>query len=211
MILQVDKKRRRKIGNQMGFLVVFPVVVVESLSLLIGTSTSRYALRGHDILINNNNNNRAPLHLATSFSLFFGPSNHQDLPPPDQQQLMESNIMLFSTTSLESLDSSSSSSSSVAPTWLPYPFTHAQLECLRVVELRDACAERGLKKSGTKAVLQNRLMEWVTEQHQQKQLDENNNRKQEQPTIIVDIKTPTKPLLKLFIRDVPEKLLNHNK
>lgn len=181
MILQVDKKRRRKIGNQMGFLVVFPVVVVESLSLLIGTSTSRYALRGHDILINNNNNNRAPLHLATSFSLFFGPSNHQDLPPPDQQQLMESNIM-FSTASL---DSASSSSSSVVPTWLPYLFTRPQLECLRVVELRVACAERGLKKSGTKAVLQNRLMEWVTEQHQQ-QLDENNRRKQQQQKTLVD-------------------------
>ena len=182
ILLQVDKKRQRKIGNPMGFLIVFPVVVVvESLSLLTGTSSSSstsryYALRGQDIPTLTNG-------ATSSFSLFFGPSNHQDLPPPDQQQqLLESNIM-FSTASLDSASSSSSSSSSVVPTWLPYHFTRSQLECLRVVELRVACAERGLKKSGTKAILQNRLMEWVTEQHQL-QFDEINKKKQQQQTIL---------------------------
>ena len=175
MILHVNKTRRRRMkGNQIKFLVVFPFLIAESLPLHRGTGISRYALRGRNIPISidrniNNNYIRAPLQVATSFSLFFGPSSHQDLPSPDQQELIESNNILDSTASFDS--ASSSSSSTMAPSLLRYPLTRAQLECLRVVELRVACTERGLKKTGTKAALQKRLMEWDMGQQQQ-QLDE---------------------------------------
>mmetsp|Transcript_7149 Transcript_7149/g.13562 ORF Transcript_7149/g.13562 Transcript_7149/m.13562 type:complete len:836 (-) Transcript_7149:98-2605(-) len=70
------------------------------------------------------------------------------------------------------LDGESSSSSSV-PEWFPFAPTRRQIERLKVMELRDACQERGLAKNGKKADLQERLMEWTNDQHRQTVLERN--------------------------------------
>lgn len=49
--------------------------------------------------------------------------------------------------------------------WLP---TRAQVEKLKVSELRNACAERDLIKSGKKAELQERILQWTSDQHAQR-------------------------------------------
>mmetsp|Transcript_25728 Transcript_25728/g.37999 ORF Transcript_25728/g.37999 Transcript_25728/m.37999 type:complete len:960 (+) Transcript_25728:204-3083(+) len=59
----------------------------------------------------------------------------------------------------------------IVPNWLPYLPTRDQVECLNVLELKEACAERGLFKSGKKAELQSRIIEWTQQQHQ-KRIDE---------------------------------------
>eukprot|EP00978_Attheya_sp_CCMP212_P019947 scaffold56662_cov43-Attheya_sp.AAC.3 len=56
----------------------------------------------------------------------------------------------------------------VAPAWLPWIPTRTQIESLRVVELKGACAERTLAKTGNKIDLQSRLFEWTQEQHRQR-------------------------------------------
>ncbi|KAL3938489.1 MAG: hypothetical protein SGBAC_006605 [Bacillariaceae sp.] len=50
--------------------------------------------------------------------------------------------------------------------WIP---SKSQISALKVTELKDACAERGLVKMGNKADLQDRLLEWATQQKQQKE------------------------------------------
>jgi hypothetical protein len=45
--------------------------------------------------------------------------------------------------------------------WIP---TELQIAALKVTELKQACAERGLAKQGLKADLQNRLQEWTAQQ-----------------------------------------------
>eukprot|EP00536_Pseudo-nitzschia_multiseries_P008855 jgi/Psemu1/288074/fgenesh1_pg.234_\ len=60
-------------------------------------------------------------------------------------------------------------SSPLLPAWFPWIPTKSQIGSLKVKELREACTQRGLAKSGNKAVLQERLWEWTTDhqiQHQ---------------------------------------------
>mmetsp|Transcript_20772 Transcript_20772/g.29167 ORF Transcript_20772/g.29167 Transcript_20772/m.29167 type:complete len:898 (+) Transcript_20772:162-2855(+) len=54
---------------------------------------------------------------------------------------------------------------SSVPAWFPYIPTQSQIEALKVKELKMACSERGLKKSGNKADLQMRLLMWTNEQN----------------------------------------------
>jgi len=65
------------------------------------------------------------------------------------------------------------SKSSTVPGWFPYTPTRSQIERLKVVELKDACGERGLHKSGKKIELQNRLLEWTNNQHRRRVLERN--------------------------------------
>lgn len=53
---------------------------------------------------------------------------------------------------------------------LPWTPTRARIESLKVVELKQACVERGLEKSGNKAALQERLWNWVVDQQYQNQV-----------------------------------------
>jgi len=55
------------------------------------------------------------------------------------------------------------------PAWFPWVPTKSQIESLKVVELKAACDERGLSKTGSKALLQERLLQWTTDQQQQHQ------------------------------------------
>lgn len=48
--------------------------------------------------------------------------------------------------------------------WLPWIPTRQQIEDLKVVELKQVCAERGLLRTGNKAILQTRLLDWTREQ-----------------------------------------------
>lgn len=52
-------------------------------------------------------------------------------------------------------------------TQLPWIPTQAQIQSLKVTELKEACKDRGLVKMGNKADLQNRLWEWTTQEQQQ--------------------------------------------
>jgi len=51
------------------------------------------------------------------------------------------------------------------PSWLPWLPTRSQVERLKVAELKEACEERGLTKSGKKAELQSRIISWTANQH----------------------------------------------
>lgn len=55
--------------------------------------------------------------------------------------------------------------------WFPWIPTRAQIETLKVVELKEACEDRGLLKSGKKADLVERLVQWTQEQHRQRIAD----------------------------------------
>jgi len=59
------------------------------------------------------------------------------------------------------------------PMWFPYIPTKLQIESLKVIELKDACSERGLVKSGNKIELQQRLLEWTHNQHRRRVLERN--------------------------------------
>jgi tetratricopeptide (TPR) repeat protein len=48
--------------------------------------------------------------------------------------------------------------------WFPWIPTHQQIAALRVTDLKRACAERGLVRTGLKADLSSRLLEWTKEQ-----------------------------------------------
>jgi tetratricopeptide (TPR) repeat protein len=50
--------------------------------------------------------------------------------------------------------------------WLPWIPTLSQIQGLKLAELKQACAERGLKKSGLKAEVQERLWEWSQKQRE---------------------------------------------
>lgn len=164
-----NKNRRKGIlrNKRLWSGCIFFPVVVEGLSIYHGIgSASRRTTRSYENHICSFST--APLHLSsssTTSSSVFGPNNSNDLPPPGGDNIVDPNIM-FVSASLEGSNSMKNDHLAV-PTWLPYLFTRSQLECLTVVELRKACAERKLKKSGTKATLQNRLMDWVTKQRQQ--------------------------------------------
>jgi tetratricopeptide (TPR) repeat protein len=60
-----------------------------------------------------------------------------------------------------------SSISFVLPAWFPWIPTKSQIESLKLVELKEACTQRGLVKSGKKADLQARLWKWTAEQQRQ--------------------------------------------
>ena len=47
------------------------------------------------------------------------------------------------------------------PPWLPSIPTRSQIQCLTVKELKSACAQRGLRRTGRKAELQKRLLVWA--------------------------------------------------
>ena len=47
------------------------------------------------------------------------------------------------------------------PQWLPSIPTRSQIDCLTVKELKSACAQRGLRRTGRKAELQKRLLVWA--------------------------------------------------
>ncbi|KAL3924665.1 MAG: hypothetical protein SGILL_000902, partial [Bacillariaceae sp.] len=55
----------------------------------------------------------------------------------------------------------------VLPAWFPWIPTKSQIESLKVAELKEACSQRGLIKSGKKADLQARLWQWTSEQQHQ--------------------------------------------
>jgi len=57
------------------------------------------------------------------------------------------------------------------PLWFPWIPTRMQVHSLKVSELREACAERGLIRRGNKAELQERLLQWTKEQHRQRIID----------------------------------------
>jgi len=60
-------------------------------------------------------------------------------------------------------------SSPLLPAWFPWIPTKSQIMSLKLTELKEACSQRGLFKTGNKNVLQDRLWEWTTEhqiQHQ---------------------------------------------
>ncbi|KAL9188674.1 hypothetical protein ACHAXT_007052 [Thalassiosira profunda] len=57
------------------------------------------------------------------------------------------------------------------PPWFPWIPTEKEINSLRVVELRAACAERGLIMTGKKADLQNRLLIWSTVQDRKRVKD----------------------------------------
>ena len=107
----------------------------------------------------------------------------------------------FVSASLEGTSATQNDQSAV-PSWLPYLFTRAQLECLTLVELRRACAERRLKRSGSKAILQDRLMDWVTEQLQQQLLEKKERLK---ASIFVDPTLVDKRKLKNPQQHIKEK------
>lgn len=54
---------------------------------------------------------------------------------------------------------------SCVPLWFPYIPTRSQIESLKVMELKDACQERGLSKMGKKEELRKRMLQWTNEQH----------------------------------------------
>eukprot|EP00551_Chaetoceros_affinis_P009451 CAMPEP_0203669648 /NCGR_PEP_ID=MMETSP0090-20130426/5949_1 /ASSEMBLY_ACC=CAM_ASM_001088 /TAXON_ID=426623 /ORGANISM="Chaetoceros affinis, Strain CCMP159" /LENGTH=1189 /DNA_ID=CAMNT_0050534373 /DNA_START=368 /DNA_END=3937 /DNA_ORIENTATION=+ len=62
---------------------------------------------------------------------------------------------------------------SSVPMWFPYIPTRQQIESLKVVELKDACNERGLAKTGNKLDLQQRLLQWTHDQHKRRVLERN--------------------------------------
>jgi len=67
-------------------------------------------------------------------------------------------------------------SSPLIPAWFPWIPTKSQIMTLKLKELREACSQRGLAKSGNKDVLQERLWGWTVEhqmQHQARLLSEN--------------------------------------
>lgn len=55
---------------------------------------------------------------------------------------------------------------------LPWVPNQAQIQSLKVIELKEACKDRGLVKSGNKADLQNRLRDWTTQQQQRRHLNQ---------------------------------------
>jgi len=57
------------------------------------------------------------------------------------------------------------------PPWFPWVPTESQINTLKVVELRAACAERELLKTGKKAELQQRLLIWATVQDRKRVRD----------------------------------------
>jgi tetratricopeptide (TPR) repeat protein len=57
------------------------------------------------------------------------------------------------------------------PPWFPWLPTQSQIMRLKVVELRAACAERGLIQAGKKAELQRRLLIWATVQDRKRVRD----------------------------------------
>jgi len=67
---------------------------------------------------------------------------------------------------------------SSVPGWFPYTPTRRQIESLKVIELRDACSERGLQKGGNKRDLQKKLIEWTNSQHRRRVLERNAMRTQ---------------------------------
>ncbi|KAL3922368.1 MAG: hypothetical protein SGILL_002240 [Bacillariaceae sp.] len=74
---------------------------------------------------------------------------------------------VLSSTASRADSRSNSGVSFVLPAWLPWIPTKSQIESLKLVELREACSQRGLVKSGNKAALQTRLWQWTTLQHQE--------------------------------------------
>ena len=64
---------------------------------------------------------------------------------------------------------SSSSLQYTLPAWFPWMPTKSQILSLKVIELREACSQRGLLKTGNKQTLQERLWSWTTNQQQQHQ------------------------------------------
>lgn len=68
--------------------------------------------------------------------------------------------------------------SALLPAWFPWVPTKSQIMTLKLKELREACAQRDLAKSGNKDVLQERLCQWTIEhqmQHQARLLEECND------------------------------------
>lgn len=59
--------------------------------------------------------------------------------------------------------------SSLLPAWFPWIPTKSQIMTLKVKELKEACSQRGLTKTGNKDVLQERLFEWTKEHQMQHQ------------------------------------------
>ena len=57
------------------------------------------------------------------------------------------------------------------PVWFPWAPTKEEIMTLKLKELKEACSERGLMKSGNKNVLQERLWGWTSEH----QLQQNTN------------------------------------
>lgn len=55
------------------------------------------------------------------------------------------------------------------PAWFPWIPTKAEIMTLKLKELKEACSERGLMKSGNKDVLQERLWGWTSEHQLQQQ------------------------------------------
>jgi len=64
--------------------------------------------------------------------------------------------------------SAKTSPPAAVPAWFPWIPTRSQIETLKVPELRDACGDRGLTKTGRKQEIQERLMSWTTEQHRRR-------------------------------------------
>lgn len=172
--LQISRKGKYRRPLLSGCFVVF-LVDVEGLSTYHGIGGTNNRFISGTVENPNGFLSKLPLHLSSSSttSSTFGPSSSNDLPPFGGESMTDQKIK-FVSASLEG-SSSTQHDQSVVPSWLPYLFTRAQLECLTLVELRRACAERRLKKSGSKAILQDRLMDWVTEKLQQ-QLSEKKER-----------------------------------
>jgi len=63
------------------------------------------------------------------------------------------------------------------PPWFPWVPTETQINSLKVVELRAACAERELLTTGKKADLQNRMLIWATVQDRKRVNDRLNGLK----------------------------------
>jgi len=59
----------------------------------------------------------------------------------------------------------------IIPAWFPWIPTREQIEILKVVELKEACQQRNLRKTGNKHELQTRLWSWTQEQHEKRVAD----------------------------------------
>ncbi|KAG7348603.1 tetratricopeptide repeat protein [Nitzschia inconspicua] len=87
---------------------------------------------------------------------------------PGFSSTSSSTSMAFaSTTTPSSFSSPLLQQSFLLPAWFPWIPTKSQIQSLKVPELKEACSQRGLLKTGSKTVLQDRLWQWTTEQQHQ--------------------------------------------
>jgi len=61
------------------------------------------------------------------------------------------------------------------PVLFPLIPTKSQIMSLKLKELKEACSQRGLIKSGNKDIIQERLLRWTTTEHQIQQEQQQNN------------------------------------